>query len=51
MSRMTEPTAATSATFEPDKPETMYMLTTITWNRPPRKWPTQCLDEAHQTHG
>ena len=37
---MTRPTAATSAAFEPERPETMYMLTTMTWNRPPRRWPT-----------
>ena len=29
-SRMTVPTAATSAGFEPDNPETTYMLATVT---------------------
>jgi len=33
--------AVSKAAFEPDRPETMYMLTTITWKSPPRKWPTQ----------
>ena len=45
MSRITEPTAATSADFEPEKPETRYMLTTMTCNSPPRKCPTRACDE------
>ena len=39
-SRMIVPTAATSAGFEPERPEITYMLTTATCKRPPRKWPT-----------
>jgi hypothetical protein len=39
-SRMTVPPAATSAGLEPDKPETTYMLATVTCSSPPRKWPT-----------
>ena len=37
---MTEPTAATSAVFAPDRPETRYMLSTMTWRSPPRRCPT-----------
>ena len=36
-SRITVPTAATSAGLEPESPETMYMLTTDTWRSPPRR--------------
>ena len=34
---MTVPTAATSAGFEPDRPEMTYMLTTVTCSSPPRR--------------
>jgi len=34
-SRITVPTAATSAGFEPDSPDTTYMLATVTCSRPP----------------
>ena len=37
--RMVVPTAATSATFEPEMPEKMYMVMTTTCSRPPRRWP------------
>ena len=40
-SRMIVPTAATSAGFEPESPETTYMLATVTCKRPPRQWPTR----------
>ena len=36
-SRITVPTAATSAGLEPDRPETTYMLATVTCSSPPRK--------------
>jgi len=39
MPRMVVPTAATSATLEPEMPEKMYMVTTTTCSRPPRRWP------------
>ncbi|MCY1236223.1 hypothetical protein D9M72_488690 [compost metagenome] len=39
MPRMVVPTAATSATLEPEMPEKMYMVTTTTWSRPPRRCP------------
>src|SRR3954452_1969305 len=39
-SRITVPTAATSAGFEPERPDTMYMLNTVTCSKPPRMWPT-----------
>ncbi len=35
-SRMTVPTAATSAGLEPERPDTTYMLSTATWSSPPR---------------
>ena len=37
----TEPTAATSAIFEPEMPEKMTMLSTITTFSPPRMRPTR----------
>ncbi len=39
-SRITVPTAATSAGLEPDRPETTYMLITATCSSPPRMCPT-----------
>ena len=39
MPRIVVPTAATSATLDPEMPEKMYMVTTTTCRRPPRRWP------------
>ena len=35
------PTAAVSATTDPEIPENRYSVTTTTCPRPPRKWPTR----------
>lgn len=39
MLRIVVPTAATSATFEPEMPEKMYIVTTTTCRSPPRRCP------------
>ena len=46
----TEPTAATSAIFEPEMPENSTMDMTITTLSPPRRWPTaRCNSSISRT--
>ena len=46
----TEPTAAMSAIFEPEMPEKMTMLSTITTSSPPRMRPApRCSSEIRRT--
>ena len=42
-SRMIEPTATTSANFEPDTPATRKVVMMTTCSNPPRKWPTTAM--------
>ena len=42
-------TAAMSAAFEPEMPETRYIAAISTYCRPPRTWPEQAGQERH--HG
>ena len=42
----TVPLPAASATPEPDMPAMIMFVTTTTWARPPRMWPTRVLAKA-----